>query len=42
MRWEKTKHMYGKPKDQNLPYNFKCKHLQKELQIIPKKIQLFF
>jgi hypothetical protein len=28
---EKTKYMYDKLKLQNLPYNLKCKHLQKYL-----------
>jgi hypothetical protein len=30
LRWrKKTKHMYDKPKEQKLPCNLKCKHLQK-------------
>jgi len=33
--------MYDKPKHQNLPYNLKCKHLQKDLQIIRKNSQFF-
>jgi hypothetical protein len=33
--------MYDKPKESNFPYNLKCKHLQKYLQIIQKKIQPF-
>jgi hypothetical protein len=35
---KKTKLMYDKPKHQNLPYNLKCNHLQKDLQIIQKKL----
>jgi hypothetical protein len=33
--------MCDKPKDQNLPYNLNCKHLQKELQIIQKNCQAY-
>jgi Cdc6-like AAA superfamily ATPase len=33
--------MCDKPKDQNLPCNLNCKHLQKELQIIQKIINFF-
>jgi hypothetical protein len=33
--------MYVKSKDQNLPCNLKCKHLQKDLQIIQKYIHFF-
>jgi hypothetical protein len=33
--------MYDKPKYQNLPYNLKCTHLQKYLQIIKIFLQFF-
>jgi hypothetical protein len=38
---KKLKKTYDKPKYQNLPYNLKCKHLQKHLQIIQDFPQLF-
>jgi hypothetical protein len=33
--------MYDKSKHSNLPYNLKCNHLQKDLQIIQKKLQAY-
>ncbi len=33
--------MYDKPKHQNLFYNSKCKHLQKDLQIIQNFLQFY-
>jgi uncharacterized protein YeeX (DUF496 family) len=39
---EKNQIEYDKPKHQNLvPYNLKCKHLQKQIQIIQKFPQIF-
>jgi hypothetical protein len=38
---KKTKQMYDKPKQLNFTYNLKCKHLQKDLQIIQKRFQHF-
>ncbi len=32
--------MYDKPKDLNLPCNLKCKHKQKELEIIQNNVFL--
>jgi hypothetical protein len=41
MKEKKTEKMYDKPKHQYLPYNLKCKQLQKHAQIIQDFSQIF-